>query len=182
MPYINLTNLKQIRDILHTNHNYDNNPKIIEEMIKKIRLYIKDIIGILNNYKNSISHILYNPDENKGELIKKIDELINETNLSKIYKLLIDFIEILEEINSVSLLGTIDFLHSMKNSLETDISCNILNLDDTKKEIAIKEDLYNYTNIITNQSFEDIKTKINIGENIKSENTLINEYIQLLKK
>ena len=76
MPYINLTELKQIRDILHTNHNYENNSIIIEEMMEKILIIIKDIIIILDVYKNSISHILYNPDEkelrNQGELLIKI--------------------------------------------------------------------------------------------------------------
>jgi len=182
MPYIDLTLLKQIRDKLNTNDQFDNNPDIIKDNIVHIKEENNKIFKILQNYEKSISSILIRQLTDKNEEIQKADN-------KNIYELLNEFIQILEEINSVSLLGTLDFLHSMKNSLQTDITCNIKNLDRPKREIAIKSHLMNYQNIITDENLnsviirhdesEPIESAKKVGGNYKQ--SLIKEYKQLIK-
>ncbi len=44
--------------------------------------------------------------------------------------ILLKLIDKLEELNSLSIIGTIDFLHSMKNALLIDNTCKITNNQD----------------------------------------------------
>jgi hypothetical protein len=187
MPYIDLTYLKQIRDILHTNYNYDFYPLIVTKEMDKVKEEIQKIIATVNRYKGSISNTLFNPDSkdpnNMGLLLDLTNKLEAETNIISKYDLFVELINILEEINSVSLLGTLDFLNSVKNSLQSDISCNIINLDATKKDMAIT-DLKDYTNLMDSQlniTDEAQKRTPLYGKDIEQEKYNINEYIELMK-
>jgi len=182
MPYFNLTNLKQIRDILHTNWNYNYLPTIRTKEDTNINVEIEKITTILKIYENSISKTLYNLTDHTGVLFDIISSITTVTGINQKYIQFIKLINILEEINSVSLLGTLDFLNSVKNSLQTDISCDIINLDTKKKGIAIK-DLTDYKNLMTDTTIlnETAGNLIEFGKDITPDKSIINEYISLLQ-
>jgi hypothetical protein len=184
MPYTDLTILKNIRDKLNTNFKFENNESLITSKIGEIKLEKDKILSIMQNYRLSISVTLF----------KKIEEHsaeIESGNISNIHIKLNDFIQTLEEINSTTLLGTLDFLNYMKNSLQADNTCDISKLEDSKFNQAINGDLLNYTNIITGESLKGVieqhksqLKQLNISKSGGGsyKQLLIKEYKQLLKK
>jgi hypothetical protein len=159
--YIDLTSLKLIRETLYTNKRFNNDNNIIAENVKKI-------ISILNLKEiKEINGI----EDKKNELEKA--ELFNK------YNLLVEIIQILEEHNSTTLLGTLDYLNYMKNSLQTDISCNIKDLEKIKRKSAVEK--------INLSNFKNVVNGIDILENQKGgsnnyKQSLIKEYKQLVKQ
>jgi hypothetical protein len=189
MPYIDLTILKNIRDKLNINQKFEKNDSVITEKIVEIKaekiVEIKaeknKIRAIMQNYILSIS----------VTLIKKIEEHsteIDNGNISDIHIKLNNFIQTLEEINSTTLLGTLDFLNYMKNSLQADNTCDINKLENDKFNLAKNGDLLDYKNIITNEQLKDIidqherQLKVSKGGGSSYKQSLIKEYKQLLKK
>jgi hypothetical protein len=148
--YIDLTDLKLVRETLYTNHMLENNLLMIKESVQKI-------VSILEPVKID-------------EIINKKNDLMKADN-NKVYDLLVEIIQILENNNLSTLLGTLDSLNSIKNSLQTDISCNIKGLE--------KTNLNNYTNIVTNKTLQETLEHQKGGSN-NYKQSLIREYKQLL--
>ena len=150
MPYIDLTFLKLKREQLYTNNKYENKSEEIKNAIYEIKNYYDvEILPVLKRFELSINQLLLDA------IYKRYEQLIQfELPLNQVYQILINFINILEEINSTSVLGTLDFMHSMKNSLKTDISCNIFKIQTTDPE-SVLHDIYRYKNII---NFNSTKT------------------------
>jgi hypothetical protein len=181
MPYIDLTILKNIRDKLNTNFKFENNESLITSKIEEIKLEKVKILSIMQNYRLSISVTLLNKIE---EHSKEIDI----GNISNIHIKLNNFIQTLEEINSTTLLGTLDFLNYMKNSLQADNTCDISKLPKNKFTDAINGDLLEYKNIITSKSLkgdidqQEKQLKLSKTGGSLYKQSLIKEYKQLLKK
>ena len=156
MPYIDLTELKLKRELLYTNNQYENITNDITNTLEEVKTYYEsNIKPVLEVFKSSINPILLEAVYNRYEQLTNADLPSN-----KVYSVLINFINILEEINSTSVLGTLDFMHSMKNSLQTDIACNIFRLAKTDPD-SVLHDVYDYRNIInfnSTQTLHDVLT------------------------
>jgi hypothetical protein len=176
MPYIDLTLLKRIRDELNTNDQFNDDHNIITTKIAEIKEENVKIFSNIEKFNNSISETLMTQ-------LKDARTKLEETtvDLRQKYELLNNLIQILEEINSTSLLGTLDFLHSMKNSLQTDLSCNINILEKVKYESA-KVYLHNYVNIRnTDESISKVLIRQFEGGGNNTKEYLIKEYKKLIK-
>ena len=148
--YIDLIELQLLREKLYTNQMFENNESIIKDSVNKIVSNLESI--------------------NIKEIIDKKNEL-TKADTNKVFDLLVEIIQIIEKNNLTTLIGTLDSLNYIKNSLQTDISCNIKGLE--------KTNLYNYQNIVTSKTLQDTFEHQKGGSNYKQ--SLIKEYKQLLK-
>jgi hypothetical protein len=193
MPYIDLTLLKLKRDELYTNRQYENKSEKIKSILEEIKNnYVNEIKPVLEIFKLSINQLLLD------SVYKRYDQIsADNLPLNQIYPVLINLINIIEEINSTSVLGTLDFMHSMKNSMKTDMACNVFKLAKTDPD-GVLHDIYGYKNIInfnSTQTLHDVltnqKARINQentmaitrggGRNISEKEKLLKEY-KMLKK
>lgn len=159
MPYIDLTEIKEIRDKFMT-YNYYDLKDHLPELINRVKtIWINEIDPILKKYENNLDNSL----KNSLQLVFNefnIYEYVATEPSTKPYELLLKLIDKLEELNSLSIVGTIDFLHSMKNALLTDNTCKITN----------NQDISTYYNIITND---------NLGMSIGYQNMKLSIYPDL---
>jgi hypothetical protein len=168
IPYIDLTFLKLKRDELYTSKQYENKSDQIKNIVSEIKNHFEsDIKPVLEIFKLSINQLLLDG------LNKRYEQIITDNlPLNQVYPVLINLINIIEEINSTSVLGTLDFMHAMKNSLKTDMACNIFKLAKTDPD-RVLHDIYDYKNII---NFNSTKTLhdvlINQKARINQENTM----------
>ena len=168
MPYFDLTFLKLKRDELYTNRQYENKSDQIKNITYEIKIHFEsDIKPVLEIFKLSINQLLL-----EG-LNKRYEQIITDNlPLNQVYPVLINLINIIEEINSTSVLGTLDFMHDMKNSMKTDMACNIFKLAKTDPD-GVLHDIYDYKNIInfnSTQTLHDVLT--NQKARINQENTM----------
>ena len=144
-PYIDLTLLKQIRDQYFTMIQYDNDnldQLKINQLFEKVRTFWSSYVSPnIDKYRESIGIPFH----------QEIVDRFNYFNtLPDKYTQLIAFIGILEKLNSITTLGTLDFLQFIKNSLHTDISCNLLALPQPTDMFT---EINSYRNIITGKDY-----------------------------
>ena len=155
MPYIDLTEIKEIRDKFMT-YNYYDSKNHLQELINRVKeVWSDEIEPILKKYENNLDNSLKNSLRLVYTNFSTYKFVITEPS-TKPYELLLKLIDKLEELNSLSIVGTIDFLHSMKNALLTDNTCKVTN----------NKDISTYYNIITNDNlgmsigYQDMKLSI----------------------
>jgi hypothetical protein len=169
MPYIDTNRLKQIRDefLTYKYYNQDNitvNKENIKERLKKLIDLIfvgKDgslekqaipgsIFDILNIFKPNMGETMY---QAPIKAYKAIDPTKNTflTNL-------VSLIKALDIVNSLSVIGTMNFLNEVKNVYTTDNTCSIIKDSD---EIIPKTDepILLYKNIMTDEILTKVITK-----------------------
>jgi len=167
MPYFDLTFFKLKREQLFTNMQYENKSEEITNAVSEIKTYFEgEIKPVLEVFKLSINQLLMDAVYQRYEQFAASD-----LPLQKVYPVLINLINILEEINSTSVLGTLDFLHTMKNSMKTDISCNIFKLAKNDPDTVL-HDIYGYKNIINFNSTKTLHDVLTMQKaTIKHKNT-----------
>ena len=169
MPYIDTNRLKQVRDefLTYKYYNQDNitvNKENIKERLKKLIDLIflgKDgnlertpipgsIFDILNIFKPNMGETMY---QAPIKAYKAIDPTKNTflTNL-------VSLIKALDIVNSLSVIGTMNFLNEVKNVYTTDNTCSIIKDSD---EIIPKTDepILLYKNIMTDEILTKVITK-----------------------
>ena len=186
MPYINLNKLKILREKIINDikfkETYMYRKLSIEEkriknleytkILDEITSFKDDSIIILKNFKDAIGEPLIN-------LVERTHlSFTNETDINEKYNKLVNFIDVFEEINSTSILGTIDFLQSMKNTFHTDNSCSIVEDINNAKILNLRQ----YINIIipTKTLADDLHHNVLSGGSLKKQQ-LIKEYKRLMK-
>ena len=193
MPYINLNNIKIIREkfIMYIKLKESITYKKLEQVDKKKKddEYQK-LLTEINTFKASTLVILNKFEKALGSsIIKSFEEKYRNftsenSDLKEKYNLFMILIDNLEEINSTSILGTIDFLEEMKNTLHTDNTCSIKAIGDQQAS----QNLQLYKNIVTNKTLaQDIAEQTIIsatgGSRISYEKQqLIKEYKKLMKQ
>ena len=150
IPYIDLTLLKSFRDELSTIYNY--NKKINEEIKKPyekiIRFWESYVKPILNKFEGSIGIPFKEEIATRYKIFTESKDLTSKQ--SQGFNELLALIEILEKLNSTSTLGTMDFLNYIKNSLHTDVTCNLLALEEDKQDLT---NIRSLKNIITGKQY-----------------------------
>lgn len=169
MPYIDTNRLKQVRDefLTYKYYNQDNitvNKENIKERLKKLIDLIflgKDgnlertpirgsIFDILNIFKPNMGETMF---QAPIKAYKAIDPTKNTflTNL-------VNLIKALDIVNSLSVIGTMNFLNEVKNVYTTDNTCSIIKDSD---EIIPKTDepILLYKNIMTDEILTKVITK-----------------------
>jgi predicted RNA binding protein with dsRBD fold (UPF0201 family) len=192
MPYINLTDLKVLREKYIIDIKYKESVAYkklsAEEKLLKdadtckitdaIEAFYNQTIITLRKFENVLGNSIILLTTKRFNSFK-----VEKDDIQFKYNKLVDFIDVLEEVNSTSILGTVDFLHAMKNTLNTDNTCKIFeDIDNTKMQ-----SLTSYENIITKKTLsDDLKhpaiggSKI-IGGSLKKQQ-LIKEYKKLIKE
>jgi len=171
MPYIDLTFFKLKREQLYTNIQYENKSEEIKNTVSEIKVYFEEEIKpVLELFKLSINQLLLEA------VYKRYEQFIApDLPLQKVYSVLINFVNILEEINSTSVLGTLDFMHTMKNSMKTDFACNIFKLAKNDPD-SVLHDIYGFKNIInfnSTKTLHDVLTMQKASINIKNQTSMI---------
>ena len=167
IPYIDITDLKTLQKEYETYKSY--NVEINDSIKNKFRQQIKTLfvgkgnedIEITTSLKPSYNSILFLLNKFKDNLgqasdipLQKYKEFIKPEADFELY--LKEFIESLYNINSLSVIGTIDFLNSVKNVFTTDIPCNLLkDLNDPLDVADNEDDVTSYRNIVTQKTFSD---------------------------
>jgi len=171
IPYIDLTFFKLKREQLYTNIQYENKSEEIKNTVSEIKVYFEEEIKpVLELFKLSINQLLLEA------VYKRYEQFIApDLPLQKVYSVLINFVNILEEINSTSVLGTLDFMHTMKNSMKTDFACNIFKLAKNDPD-SVLHDIYGFKNIInfnSTKTLHDVLTMQKASINIKNQTSMI---------
>jgi len=159
IPYIDINYVKRLMYQYYTYIFY--NPEetkkklgvfktIFNELIKKNKL-----VELLDNYKVKIGQTNY-------EYVIKGIENINSSNMYTFFKNLNELIEKIDIINSLSVIGTLNFLNSIKNLFTTNLTCTLIDnnsqLNDIHYQSFFPEGhlLKDYINPITNQKLINI--------------------------
>ncbi|NDC83817.1 hypothetical protein EB093_09205, partial [bacterium] len=111
--------------------------------------------------RDCIAHVLYMHQTDIGsgyftQAMRSINSLNkkSESN-SEFYKEFIGLLRALDDINGLSILGTIDFIHDMKNNSTTDVSCRLdfypLSVHSTNPSDRDVTNLRGYKNIVTDE-------------------------------
>jgi len=142
------------------------------EILENIKSFKDNSIKILTNFKDAIGEPLIKLVETTHQSFS------NEPDINEKYNKLVYFIDVFEEINSTSILGTIDFLQTMKNTFHTDNTCSIVEDIDNDKILNLRE----YKNIIipTKTLADDLHHYVFNGGSLKKQQ-LIKEYKRLMK-
>ena len=157
IPYIELGKLKELREDYLTYKFYGLESDAT--MIKKIKdttkkLFVgetgnidgptdKSILKVLKTFKPNIGDSLYNTP------VSIYNKIMSDNG--RLFNNLIELIKSLDIINSLSVIGTMNFLNEFKNTNTTDITCNLIkNEDDTKPDLD-SENILVYKNVMTDQ-------------------------------
>jgi len=150
IPYIDITKLKQIRDeyITYKFYYQDSDP------IDGFKQSINTIFGtnesegmwkILKEFENKIGPLSLEPI--------RLNNLIKTSNITNFFDNLKNLIESFDIINSLSVIGTMEFLNSIKNIYSTDIACNLIKDSPQDNRIPESFDLIkNYRNVMTKET------------------------------
>ena len=153
LPYIDLNGLKEIRNdyITYKFYNQENNREIRKNQIEAIKNIFtegkKSISSLLTSFRGSIGEVLYQkPNDIYNKIIDKYDTEINPY----FFKNLLELIDTIDILNSLTVIGTMNFLNTVKNIYSTDNTCNLINNDSGKPE-AGSEPIENYKNVINDK-------------------------------
>jgi hypothetical protein len=152
-PYIDLTLIKRVRDEYFTLVEYGEEgigPSQLTTvpLFDKVNLFwVSYIKPIIDKFKESIGIPLH------AEIEDRYTQFNTEGDNTKKYNQLIAFVDIAEKLNAITILGTFDFLHLVKNSLHTDISCNILALPPQTNNMFTQ--INSFKNIVTGEQYVD---------------------------
>jgi len=151
IPYIDLNNLKLAREEYLTYSFYDKEKLNINEFIDKISI---EYTGHNFDDKDkepeydSIKHTLNFFDDVLGQLVKDVDIAFNRIKKDhEIIPNFMKFIQTIESINALSIIGTLEFIDQAKNIFLTYMNCSLYK--DKKLNLDSSEKVINYTNIIT---------------------------------
>jgi hypothetical protein len=176
IPYINLFEIKKLREEYLTYRFYEIDTKEVKEnFIKKLT---KVLTGKESDTKfkidmateegrpaiNSIFYLLKKFEMNLGAATNPPIEYYNkiEPDLD-FFDNFLNIIDALNSINTLSVIGTVDFLDSIKNVFSTDLPCSLLSSIDLKPDDS-EEPITTYINAVTGQSL-----LTDIGEQLANE-------------
>jgi hypothetical protein len=130
-PYIDLKFLKDYRDEYYTKMTYDEiNKEFVDQNKIKITELYTTIGKILEKYSENIGEPIINNIGLKYTNFQGYNtDNSNKTSFQIKFNFLKEFINSIEELNSLHNIGILDFMQSIKNYLQTDTTCNIS--DDT---------------------------------------------------
>jgi len=157
IPYVDITKLKQIRDEYITYKFYYQDSDPIEGFKQSINSLFgnNDSEGmwkILVEFKNKIGPLSLEPI--------RIKKLIETSNVTNFFDNLKNLIESIDMINSLSVIGTMDFLNSLKNIYSTDIACSLIKDDTSQNKIPDSFDtVKSYKNVMTGESLTSTITQ-----------------------
>jgi hypothetical protein len=126
-PYIDLKFLKDYRDEYYTKMTYDEiNKEFVDQNNIKITELYTNIHTILEKYRQDIGEPIINNIGLKytnfqGHTTNDSDKISFQIK----FNFLKEFINSIEELNSLHNIGVLDFMQSIKNYLQTDTTCNI---------------------------------------------------------
>jgi hypothetical protein len=180
VPYIDLLKIKLARDEYLTYQYYSNQNQYYE--FKDLnRNKFADVIS--NEFYGKPFNLLKDDELNDpcyGSILHTvyffkdtIEGLIGPLKISfknikfdhDFLKNCLEFITQVENINSLSIPGTIDFMNELKNIFSTDMNCNLMK-DDARTINLLEEDVSLYNNIVTKTSLGDVITNQNENEKI----------------
>jgi hypothetical protein len=154
VPYIDTNGLKELRNqyITYAHFLQENNETFKQSLVADVKKILfgtgtaespdKDtIFDILNRFKDNIGVILSEAPKN---IYKKF-----EVPDSNFFKILVELIAAIDVVTSLSYVGTMDFLNSVKNVYSTDAVCKLETRVD-KRDYS--EPIDDYVNIVTKEA------------------------------
>jgi hypothetical protein len=177
IPYFSTNNLKMLRDQFIT-YLYYSKPDLNIEFIREIKnIYDDDANNDYEFKRKTLKFYLKTYELQLRDDYKNIqdayDNLVNPDQLSNLLSNLQELINKIDQVNSVTVLGTMDYINRLKDNLYTDISCTMVDKDlgdvstDTLKKpfnyynfgnvtLFPDDDFMNYRNVITNYRLIDV--------------------------